>query len=71
MNILLIGFFKENNRSRVDSASSDISQFSVGQSPNSSSHSHYVSPPRTHFPPSDIESEFGGDESDHEANTVS
>ena len=30
----------------------------------------YVSPPRTFVPPSDIESEYGGDESDHESNTV-
>ncbi|CAF1548479.1 unnamed protein product, partial [Adineta steineri] len=53
----------ETNRSRLDSASSDISQFSVGHSPN------YVSPPRTYRPPSDIESEYGGEESDHEGNT--
>ncbi|CAF1496378.1 unnamed protein product, partial [Adineta steineri] len=55
----------ETNRSRLDSASSDISQFSVGHSPN------YVSPPRTYRPPSDIESEYGGEESDHEGNTTS
>jgi hypothetical protein len=54
--------FKENNRSRLNSASSDISQVSVNQS--------YVSPPRNYRPPSDIESEYGGDESDHESNTV-
>jgi hypothetical protein len=30
----------------------------------------YVSPPRHYIPPSDIESEYGGDESDHEINTV-
>ncbi|CAF4681738.1 unnamed protein product [Rotaria sp. Silwood2] len=57
----------ENNRSRLDSTSSDISQFSVGQSPNASM--TYVSPQRTHMPPSDIESEYGADESDHENNT--
>jgi hypothetical protein len=61
-------FSKENQRSRLDSASSDISQFSVGASGNSSS--TYVSPARTHVPPSDIESEYGGDESDHESSTV-
>ncbi|CAF4958352.1 unnamed protein product [Rotaria sp. Silwood1] len=60
----------ENNRSRLDSASSDISQFSIGQSPNASI--TYVSPQRIHMLPSDIESEYGGDggdESDHESNT--
>jgi hypothetical protein len=32
----------------------------------------YVSPQRAYMPPSDIESEygFGGEESDHETNTV-
>nr|ACI90345.1 golgi autoantigen golgin subfamily a4-like protein [Philodina roseola] len=29
----------------------------------------YVSPPRQYVPPSDVESEFGGDESDHESST--
>jgi hypothetical protein len=56
--VFIVDFsFKENNRSRLDSASSDISQ-------------SYVSPPRNYRPPSDIESEYGGDESDHESNTV-
>lgn len=59
---------KENNRERLDSASSDISQFSIGQNFNTSM--NYVSPPRHFMPPSDIESEYGGDESDHETNTV-
>ncbi len=31
----------------------------------------YVSPSRHYMPPSDLESEYGGDESDHEINTVS
>ena len=60
--------FKENNRSRLDSASSDISQFSLSQ--NLNSNASYISPPRHFMPPSDIESEYGGEESDHEANTV-
>jgi hypothetical protein len=51
----------------LDSASSDISQFSVGQHNTSMS---YVSPQRHYMPPSDIESEYGYDESDHEINTV-
>ena len=61
--------FKESNRTRLDSAASDVSQFSIGPSPNTSM--TYVSPTRTHVPPSDIESEYGGDESDHESSTVS
>ncbi|UJR35994.1 hypothetical protein I4U23_028734 [Adineta vaga] len=56
----------ENHRSRIDSAASDISQYSVGQSPNTSM--TYVSPPRHHVPPSDIESEYGGDDGDYESN---
>lgn len=60
--------FKENNRSRVDSASSDVSQFSLSQ--NLNSNANYVSPPRHFMPPSDLESEYGGEDSDHEANTV-
>ncbi|CAF5220436.1 unnamed protein product [Rotaria magnacalcarata] len=60
----------ENNRTRLDSAASDISQLSVGHNPNTSL--NYVSPPRTYYPPSDIESEYGGgDDSDHESHTVS
>ncbi|CAF5027297.1 unnamed protein product, partial [Rotaria socialis] len=59
----------ENNRTRLDSAASDISQFSVGHNPNASL--NYESPPRTYYPPSDIESEYGGggggDDSDHES----
>ncbi|CAF4272270.1 unnamed protein product, partial [Adineta steineri] len=51
----------ENSRSRLDSASSDISQ-TTGSS------TSYASPPRQFVPPSDIESEYGGDESDHETN---
>jgi hypothetical protein len=31
----------------------------------------YVSPQRQFMPPSDLESEYGGDESDHESNAVS
>ncbi|CAF1053004.1 unnamed protein product [Rotaria magnacalcarata] len=58
----------ENNRTRLDSAASDISQLSVGHNPNTSL--NYVSPPRTYYPPSDIESEYGGgDDSDHESHT--
>ncbi|UJR10069.1 hypothetical protein I4U23_014291 [Adineta vaga] len=52
----------ENNRSRIDSASSDISQTQLGNT-------NYVSPSRQYVPPSDIESEYGADESDHETNT--
>lgn len=52
----------------MDSASSDVSQFSIGTNPNSSI--SYVSPQRMHMPPSDIESEYG-DESDPESNSVS
>lgn len=63
--IILYLSLKENNRSRLDSASSDVSQFSLSQNPN-----NYVSPLRQFMPPSDLESEYGGDESDHEANTV-
>lgn len=62
-------FFKENHRSRLDSAASDISQYSVGHNSNTSM--TYVSPPRQYRPPSDVESEHGGDESDYESNTVS
>ncbi|CAF3595048.1 unnamed protein product [Adineta steineri] len=51
----------ENSRSRLDSTSSDISQ-TTGSS------TSYASPPRQYVPPSDIESEYGGDESDHETN---
>ncbi|CAF3515661.1 unnamed protein product [Rotaria sp. Silwood1] len=51
----------DNNRSRLDSAASDISQTTTVNS-------HYVSPTRNFMPPSDIESEHGGDESDHETN---
>ncbi|CAF1122028.1 unnamed protein product [Adineta steineri] len=51
----------ENSRSRLDSTSSDISQ-TTGSS------TSYASPPRQFVPPSDIESEYGGDESDHETN---
>ena len=65
--VMLIVFFdwsKERNRSRADSASSDVSQTSTSQAT-------YVSPARTHAPPSDIESDYGGDESDHETTAVS
>ena len=49
----------ENNRSRLDSSASDISQIA-----------NYTSPIRQSIPPSDIESEHGADESDHETTTV-
>ncbi|CAF1230556.1 unnamed protein product [Rotaria sordida] len=52
----------DNNRFRLDSASSDISQTTT-------TNSNYVSPTRSFIPPSDIESEHGGDESDHETNS--
>jgi hypothetical protein len=57
---LLYSFLKENNRSRLNSTSSDISQTNAA----------YVSPPRQFKPPSDIESEHGDNESDHESNLV-
>ncbi|CAF0909555.1 unnamed protein product [Adineta ricciae] len=52
----------ENNRSRIDSASSDISQTQIGNT-------SYVSPTRQFVPPSDVDSEYGADESDHETHT--
>ncbi|CAM4964666.1 unnamed protein product [Rotaria socialis] len=52
----------DHNRSRLNSAASDISQ-------TASANNNYVSPARSFVPPSDIESEHGGDESDHETNS--
>lgn len=51
---------KGSARSRIDSASSDISQTQAS----------YLPSTRQFVPPSDIESEYGGDESDHETNSV-
>ncbi|CAM4821607.1 unnamed protein product [Rotaria magnacalcarata] len=52
----------DHNRSRLNSAASDISQ-------TASANNNYVSPARNFVLPSDIESEHGGDESDHETNS--
>ncbi|CAF1116441.1 unnamed protein product [Didymodactylos carnosus] len=61
---LLAGTITYQSRSRLSSASSDVSQFSIGHS---SSASNYVSPQRRYMPPSDIESEHEEPTSDHES----